>query len=343
MAVHEQKLNVSPHRPLCVKARNQVQAREAVTYGINALGQRYSKTAGATTTVYLYDDAGHLIAETGDAGTTYTEYVWLNGTPVAVIEPGSPNLYYIHSDHLDTPRLIEDQSQQVVWRWDNEEPFGGNAPNENPSALGNFTFNLRFPGQYFDAETNNHYNYFRDYSPGIGRYVQSDPIGLAGGMATYAYVKNNPISFTDTSGLITECELFALQLIINRYGAGPKIGAGDIITDPTMSGTAGQNKLGGPIVLNTNPKDPQGYSGSVTAKGQSAAAINTGLHENAHQGQNPFIHQFDAWMEELTGGNISQAQSSAEALMFKYPQMLQQFNQLVEDCRKCKSVDPEVK
>jgi RHS repeat-associated protein len=54
--------------------------------------------------------------------------------------------------------------------------------NENPSALGTFTCNLRFPGQYFDKETNLHYNYYRDYSPEIGRYIESDPIGLAGGV-----------------------------------------------------------------------------------------------------------------------------------------------------------------
>lgn len=100
-----------------------------------------------------------------------------------------------------TPRLIENQTQQVVWRWDNDDPFGGNMANANPSGLGTFEFNLRFPGQYFDKETNLHYNYFRDYSPEIGRYVQSDPIGLDGGLNVYAYVNANPLRTTDPTGL----------------------------------------------------------------------------------------------------------------------------------------------
>ena len=108
--------------------------------------------------------------------------------------------YYIHTDHLDTPREITDTGGNVVWQWDNTDPFGNNAPNENPGGLGKFEQPLRFPGQYADRETNLYYNINRDYDPAIGRYIQSDPIGLAGGINTYTYVDGNPVSYRDPSG-----------------------------------------------------------------------------------------------------------------------------------------------
>ena len=74
--------------------------------------------------------------------------------------------------------------------------------NGNPSGLGVFEFNLRLPGQYFDKETNLHYNYFRDYDPGIGRYIESDPIGLEGGLNTYSYTKSSPLAHSDPLGLL---------------------------------------------------------------------------------------------------------------------------------------------
>jgi len=91
-------------------------------------------------------------------------------------------------------------SGKVEWRWDNSDPFGNNMPNENPSGLGIFEYNQRLPGQYFDKETGLHYNVNRDYDPSIGRYIQSDPIGLLGGINTYTYVGGNPLSYTDPKG-----------------------------------------------------------------------------------------------------------------------------------------------
>jgi RHS repeat-associated protein len=111
------------------------------------------------------------------------------------------SVFYIHTDHLNIPRRITRRSTtDVVWSWESD-PFGSTAPNENPSGLGAFTFNLRLPGQYFDSETGLNQNYIRDYDPATGKYVESDPIGLNGGVNTYAYVNGNPISAIDPLGL----------------------------------------------------------------------------------------------------------------------------------------------
>ncbi len=105
--------------------------------------------------------------------------------PLGITVSNPPTgVYYLHADHLNTPRMVTDAANQVVWRHlPTTEPFGSSAPEEDPDNDGNaFTLNLRFPGQYFDRETNLHYNYFRDYDSQTGRYVQADPIGLAGGL-----------------------------------------------------------------------------------------------------------------------------------------------------------------
>ncbi|SEB18833.1 RHS repeat-associated core domain-containing protein [Marinobacterium iners DSM 11526] len=118
--------------------------------------------------------------------------------PLAVIHsgPASAVVYYIHTDHLNTPQVVSDNQGTVVWRAD-YDAFG-KASVASGSIL---TFNLRFPGQYFDSETGLHYNYYRDYDPSTGRYVQSDPIGLNGGINTYGYVGGNPLIYTDPYGL----------------------------------------------------------------------------------------------------------------------------------------------
>jgi RHS repeat-associated protein len=108
-----------------------------------------------------------------------------------------------------------------VWTWESEA-FGNSLPNENPSNLGNFAYNLRFPGQYYDQETGLNYNYFRDYDPGNGRYTESDPIGLAAGINTFSYVGGDPVNWIDPTG---ENALKNIQKILNKSGIdfeGPK-------------------------------------------------------------------------------------------------------------------------
>jgi len=110
-----------------------------------------------------------------------------------------------YPEHLNTPRLVADSTGTTVWRWDQQEPFGNNVPVENPSGLGVFDLPLRLPGQYVDKETNLHYNYFRDYDPSLGRYGESDPIGLRGGINTYLYVWAMPLNGIDPFGLDMIC------------------------------------------------------------------------------------------------------------------------------------------
>jgi RHS repeat-associated protein len=118
--------------------------------------------------------------------------------------------------------VITNQTSQVVWRWDQSDPFGGNVANENPSGLGTFTCNLRLPGQYFDKETNLHYNYHRWYDPAIGRYTQFDLIGLAGGINGYAYAESSPLIYMDPEGL-TSCNGTWRRYKWDRFSLTPGI------------------------------------------------------------------------------------------------------------------------
>jgi len=162
----------------------------------NLLG---SFTLNAQSRVSLSDEAnGFVIADA------------VRFVPTGGQQTGGSTIYYVHADHLNTPRVITDAMQQVVWRWENQEPFGRSLPEENPSGLGNLEYPLRFPGQYRDAETGLFYNYFRDYDPQTGRYVQPDPLGVvitARPTAKtklnhlYGYVGQDPLRFADPYGL----------------------------------------------------------------------------------------------------------------------------------------------
>jgi RHS repeat-associated protein len=176
-------------------------------YRYNGFGQRSEKTGAAgNVTYYVYDAAGRLVGEYDGAGKALQETVYLGDLPVAVLKPGAnqglTEVFNVYADHILTPRVITRASDnRMVWRWDNADPFGLQQPEESPTGLPKFTYNPRFPGQVYDHETNNHYNYFRDYDPQTGRYLQSDPIGLAGGINTYGYVAGNPVSLYDPNGL----------------------------------------------------------------------------------------------------------------------------------------------
>jgi RHS repeat-associated protein len=210
------------------------------TYSHDNLGQRvrkFSSSGTGSTVIFVYNPSGQLLGEYDSTGKALREYVWLGAIPVAVFIPDPANainpplVNYIHTDHLGTPQVVVDANNAVRWRW-MAEPFGTSGPDTNPSGLGEFTFNLRMPGQYADAESGLFYNYSRNYDPTIGRYVQSDPIGLEGGINTYAYVGGDPVSNIDPTGLKTfnECETAGFfgeaqtqslqQAFVNHRGGG---------------------------------------------------------------------------------------------------------------------------
>ena len=107
----------------------------------------------------------------------------------------APGIQYVHTDHLGTPQKMTDANKTLVWDAV-YTPFG-----QVHSITGTATNNQRFPSQYADAETGYSYNYFRDYDPTTGRYVQSDPIGLEYSFNTYSYVDLNPVRWIDRNGL----------------------------------------------------------------------------------------------------------------------------------------------
>ena len=168
----------------------------------------------ARTHIFHYNRAGQLIQQTvyKPNGTLKRQkhYIWLEQMPIAFLETVYRNngsikreeLAYITPDHLNTPRLATNDAQQITWTW-RSDAFGVGKIEKDPDGDGIKTnIRLRFPGQYEDGESGLHYNYFRDYHPGWGRYVQSDPIGLNGGTNTYVYVGGNPVVYIDSKGEI---------------------------------------------------------------------------------------------------------------------------------------------
>jgi len=143
---------------------------------------------------------------------------WLDPfiTPAHAVPATSGTLYYIHNDQLGTPQALTDESGVVVWTGE-YDPFGKATVNDDADADGNaVAFNVRLPGQYYDQETGLHYNYFRYYDPGTGRYLTSDPIGLSGGLNTYAYVGGNPLNEIDPTG---EAGVKECLKVIKKCGA----------------------------------------------------------------------------------------------------------------------------
>ncbi|MFZ5635093.1 MAG: RHS repeat-associated core domain-containing protein [Pseudomonadota bacterium] len=179
-------------------------------YAYNGRGEQVRTWLAANDDRYsVYDEGGQWLGEYDSAGAPTQQIVWLYDLPAAVItgSGATRKLHYIEADALGTPRVVVDPTRgtsgTAIWRWElTGEAFGNTAPNQDPDNDGTaFVFDMRFPGQRYDAASGLNYNYFRDYDAATGRYVESDPIGLMGGVSTYSYVHGNPGIGIDPLGL----------------------------------------------------------------------------------------------------------------------------------------------
>jgi RHS repeat-associated protein len=177
-------------------------AGQLTQYTYDGFGQRIVKLGSITaTTLYQYDEAGHLLEENDGHGTSRVDYIYLDDRPIATIQPSIGKLYFLHDDRLGTPQLATDATKTVQWSA-TYQPFGYTS-----TGIGAIVQNLRLPGQEFDAETGLYHNGLRDYVPALGRYLESDLIGLVGGPNTYGYARGNPLTETDRHGLAPDVDM----------------------------------------------------------------------------------------------------------------------------------------
>ncbi|QWF15380.1 RHS repeat-associated core domain-containing protein [Lysobacter capsici] len=215
------------------------------SYRYNTRGERVATTGTTTSTIdtyTLYDETGNWIGDYDTTGAAKQQAIWFGSAPVGLVvgAGAAQTLAYVQPDHLGTPRAVIDPARNVaVWTWDaKSEVFGNSPPNQDPDMDGTaFVFNMRFPGQRYDGATATNYNLFRDYDYSVGRYLQSDPIGLVGGASTFAYVNSSPLLHFDPIGLIAKCKCTdsGVEIEIPIRFEGPGSTLPDVVDDMILA------------------------------------------------------------------------------------------------------------
>jgi RHS repeat-associated protein len=231
-------------------------AAQSTSYAYDTFGQRLLKQAPQGLRFYQHDLAGHLLEEgslANGSAAPERDYIYLGDRPVALLLPNSGALFFLHGDRLDTPQFATNGSERAEWKA-NYQPFGAIRP-----AILNLAQNLRFPGQYADQETGYYHNGFRTYAADLGRYLQSDPIGLGGGLDTYAYAGDKPTKNIDPFGLC-DCGQPPVDIYITYSPVGPGYHIEIFGYDPQTGayfeaggrGGVGQTVRGQPLTADVN-------------------------------------------------------------------------------------------
>ncbi|WP_166897107.1 RHS repeat-associated core domain-containing protein [Massilia sp. CCM 8734] len=287
-------------------------------YGYDPLGRRiwkeqYRDQAGAPMaqalrTYFLHADEGLIAEATQPIRLNADQSVGVDGPAVITTEygprpdsrftsgvlfiktknsNGEDTVGYYHHDYRMAPVQATDRSGKIVWAAD-YDAFGRASITTPVATAANptITSHLRLPGQREDVETALYHNNFRDYDPRIGRYIQSDPIGIAGGINTYAYVLGSPTTLIDPSGLI--CVSDAVKDGIGG-AAGAATAAAINTRNPYAAGAFGALGFGA------------GYFG-----GSKGAGFATGFASGAMSGGPGTFSWGGAWFEGIANGAAAQ-------------------------------------
>ena len=176
------------------------------SYRYNGKGEQVRQYLSTANTYSLHDEAGHWLGDYSTPSNPRQQAIWLDDLPIGLITGAgvSQSVQYLQPDHLGSPRVAIDAIRnKAIWTWDLKgEAFGNTPPNQDPDGDGQaFVLNLRYPGQRWDAASGLNQNGFRDYEAATGRYPTSDPVGQRGGINTYAYANNSPLTWFDPDGL----------------------------------------------------------------------------------------------------------------------------------------------